>query len=69
MPPPGDQRPAKFDLRMHDLIWDAIYGRLATMVGAVSEKLNRLQFLTIRRYLGLVFVTLVLLLLGLAAWS
>jgi len=30
--------------------------------------MNRLQFLTIRRYLGLVFLSLVLLLLGLLIW-
>jgi hypothetical protein len=34
-----------------------------------SELLNRLQFLTIRRYLSLVFATLVTLLLVLAIWS
>jgi len=34
-----------------------------------SSRLNRLQFLTIRRYLGLVFATLVTLLLVLAIWS
>jgi hypothetical protein len=38
-------------------------------VGASSEWLNRLQFLTIRRYLSLVFITLVTLLLVLAIWS
>ena len=32
-------------------------------------RLNRLQFLTIRRYLSLVFATLVTLLLVLAIWS
>ncbi|MGE0409070.1 MAG: hydrogenase 4 subunit B [Amphiplicatus sp.] len=69
MPPPGDQRPAAIKVRVRDLIWDAIYGRIATVIDAISEKLNALQFLTIRRYLSLVFATLVLLLLGLAAWS
>ena len=69
MPPPGDQRPASFRLRLRDLVWDAIYGRIASVIDAISEKLNALQFLTIRRYLSLVFATLVLLLLGLAAWS
>jgi NADH:ubiquinone oxidoreductase subunit 5 (subunit L)/multisubunit Na+/H+ antiporter MnhA subunit len=69
MPPPGDQRPASFGLRLRDLVWDAIYGRIASVIDAISEKLNALQFLTIRRYLSLVFATLVLLLLGLAAWS
>jgi hypothetical protein len=35
----------------------------------VAERLNLLQFLTIRRYLTLVFLTLVGLLLVLAIWS
>lgn len=69
MPPPGDQRPATIKVRVRDLSWDAIYGRIEMAVNAISEKLNGLQFLTIRRYLSLVFATLVLLLLGLAAWS
>ena len=33
-----------------------------------AERLNPLQFLTIRRYLSLVFVALVVLLLVLAIW-
>ena len=34
-----------------------------------ADRLNALQFLTIRRYLSLVFATLVTLLLVLAIWS
>jgi hypothetical protein len=34
----------------------------------VSSKLNRLQFLTIRRYLTLVFAALIVLLVVVAAW-
>jgi len=41
---------------------------IARMVLRASKSLNRLQFLTIRRYLTLVFATLVLLLLVVAAW-
>ena len=37
--------------------------------GALSELLNHLQFLTIRRYLGFVFAALVILLLALALWQ
>jgi hypothetical protein len=37
-------------------------------VGFAAEKLNALQFLTIRRYLSLVFLALILLLLVLAIW-
>ena len=38
-------------------------------VGFATERLNVLQFLTIRRYLTLVFAALVLLLLVLAIWQ
>jgi NADH:ubiquinone oxidoreductase subunit 5 (subunit L)/multisubunit Na+/H+ antiporter MnhA subunit len=69
MPAPGDPRAATFAVRLRDLVWDVLYGRLAFLVGAVSEKLNALHFLTVRRYLALVFATLVLMLLGLAVWS
>ena len=42
---------------------------IADAVGFASTRLNRLQFLTIRRYLSLVFATLVTLMLVLAIWS
>jgi formate hydrogenlyase subunit 3/multisubunit Na+/H+ antiporter MnhD subunit len=69
MPAPGDLRAASFSVRIRDFAWDNVYDRIARLVSAISEKLNGLQFLTIRRYLSLVFATLVILLLGLAAWS
>ena len=69
MPPPGDIRPARLRVEIHDLIWEGLYAPLAGGVGFVAGKLNRLQFLTIRRYLSLVFATLVSLLLVLAIWS
>ena len=69
MPPPGDIRPARLRIELHDLIWEGMYQPIAGAVGFSSERLNRLQFLTIRRYLSLVFATLVTLLLVLAIWS
>ncbi|MGE0152245.1 MAG: hydrogenase 4 subunit B [Reyranellaceae bacterium] len=63
MPAPGDIAPARFALSLRDLIWDSLYGPIAGRIGFAAEKLNRLQFLTIRRYLGLVFFYLVFLLL------
>jgi hydrogenase-4 component B len=69
MPAPGETRPARLRIELHDLIWEGMYQPIATAVGVSSERLNRLQFLTIRRYLSLVFVTLVTLLLVLAIWS
>jgi hypothetical protein len=46
-----------------------MYQPIAGAIGFASDRLNRLQFLTIRRYLSLVFATLVTLLLVLAIWS
>jgi hypothetical protein len=69
MPAPGDTRPARFRVELHDLVWETMYAPIAGAVSRSSERLNRLQFLTIRQYLSLVFVTLVTLLLVLATWS
>jgi hydrogenase-4 component B len=69
MPAPGDIRPAQLRIELHDLVWEGMYLPLAAAVGYAADKLNRLQFLTIRRYLSLVFATLVTLLLVLAIWS
>jgi hydrogenase-4 component B len=54
------------DLR--DLLWDWLYAPVAGAVSFSAQTLNHLQFLTIRRYLSLVFLALVLLLLVLALW-
>jgi NADH:ubiquinone oxidoreductase subunit 5 (subunit L)/multisubunit Na+/H+ antiporter MnhA subunit len=63
---PGDVTPASFSVEIHDRIWELLYAPIAGIVSGAAEKLNRLQFLTVRRYLSLVFGTLVLLLLILA---
>jgi formate hydrogenlyase subunit 3/multisubunit Na+/H+ antiporter MnhD subunit len=68
MPPPGDMRPARLIVEVRDLVWDALYAPVAGGVAVAGERLNRLQFLTIRQYLGLVFAALVTLLLVLAVW-
>jgi formate hydrogenlyase subunit 3/multisubunit Na+/H+ antiporter MnhD subunit len=69
MPPPGATRPARLVVELRDLIWDVGYAPLAAFVDQATERLNVLQFLTIRRYLTLVFGALVSLLLVLAIWS
>jgi len=69
MPPPGDMRPARLTVRITDPIWDFLYAPLVVGIGAVADWLNRLQFLTIRQFLSLVFCALVILLLVLAIWS
>ncbi|HET9949490.1 MAG TPA: hydrogenase 4 subunit B, partial [Longimicrobiales bacterium] len=68
MPPPGDVRPARMYVRMVDLVWETFYARTGAVVGFLSHHTNRLQFLTIRKYLSLVFGLLVLLLVALAIW-
>jgi hydrogenase-4 component B len=68
MPPPGSMRPAHFEADIHDLIWDTLYAPAIGSVAHAAEKLNRLQFLTIRRYLSLVFFVLIVLLLVFALW-
>ncbi|MDR3508220.1 MAG: hydrogenase 4 subunit B [Caulobacteraceae bacterium] len=69
MPAPGDIRPARFTMLVRDRIWEGLYQPLALAVGWTADRINRLQFLTIRVYLSLVFLALVSLLLGLALWD
>ena len=49
------------------VIWTIVWS-VAGIVGLAADRLNRMQFLTIRRYLGLVFLALVGLLLVLVVW-
>jgi formate hydrogenlyase subunit 3/multisubunit Na+/H+ antiporter MnhD subunit len=62
MPPPGDMRPARIDKVLHDPAWQAIYAPIGSAVAFVAGRMNHLQFLSIRRYLGMVFALLVALL-------
>jgi hydrogenase-4 component B len=68
MPAPGDTRAAKFGVRIHDYAWAWLYERPAAAVMYLSERLNRVQFLTIRAYLMLMFSVLIILLLVAAVW-
>jgi len=68
MPAPGETRPAVHQVALRDPVWDGFYTPLGELVGAVATRLNRLQFLTIRQYLSVVFAALVALLMVLAAW-
>jgi formate hydrogenlyase subunit 3/multisubunit Na+/H+ antiporter MnhD subunit len=69
MPRPGDARPARLAVSVRDLIWEALYAPASAVVSNASERLNRLQFLTIRQYLSLVFAALVGLLLMVSIWQ
>ena len=66
MPLPGDARPAGLTVTLRDLPWDAIYVPIAEVIWFAAEKLNHL---TIRKYLSLVFVALIALLLTVALWA
>jgi len=68
MPPPGDSRAAQLTVEMHDFAWEGIYAPIARLVMFSTERLNALQFMTIRAYLSLVFFALIVLLIGVALW-
>jgi len=63
MPPPGSMAPARFHVTLRDQIWEALYAAPAEQVLYLSRRLNVLQFLTIRRYLILMFIVLITLLI------
>lgn len=69
MPDPGDLRPASFHVDLRDPAWEGIFLPISRGVRGVAERCNIAQFLTIRKYLGLVFVFLVFLLGVLALWT
>lgn len=69
MPPPGDMSAARIEKTVPDPIWDFLYAPLAAALNWTTQALNHLQFLTIRRYLSLVFVALILLLIAVALWQ
>jgi hypothetical protein len=62
MPVPGDPRPARLVIELRDHAWDWLYQSTGDAVDWATQRLNRLQFLTIRRYLALMFCALLLLL-------
>jgi formate hydrogenlyase subunit 3/multisubunit Na+/H+ antiporter MnhD subunit len=68
MPQPGDTRAGHFGVRVIDPVWRFGFGPLARGVGWLTRRFDRLQFLTIRSYLTLVFCALILLLVVVAAW-
>jgi len=68
MPAPGETRPARLKVSLKDLVWETIYAPISSAINAAADRLNQLHFQTIRRYLSLVFFTLVTLLLMLTLW-
>lgn len=68
MPAPGDLGPARLEVHQRDHVWATLYAPLAGVIDALAERLNIVQFLTIRRYLTMMFGALVLLLVVVAVW-
>ncbi len=68
MPPPGDLRPARFSVRFEDYTWRNAYEAPAAALLALADLCNAFQFLSIRRYLVLMFSTLIALLIVTAVW-
>jgi len=68
MPKPGDTAVARLRVELRDTVWDALYAPIIRLVAATAERLNRMQFLTIRNYLTLVFAALVALLIIVGTW-
>ncbi|MGE0119160.1 MAG: hydrogenase 4 subunit B [Dongiaceae bacterium] len=73
MPSPGDARPARLTVTLRDPVWDTIYAPVGIATSFAADKLSLLQFLTIRKYLSLVFALLVgllfVLMLVMLVWS
>jgi formate hydrogenlyase subunit 3/multisubunit Na+/H+ antiporter MnhD subunit len=69
MPLPGDRRSARLKVTLRDPPWEFVYVPLAVGIGVASERLNHLQFLSIRQYLSLVFIALIGLLLVVSIWT
>jgi hydrogenase-4 component B len=69
MPLPGDRRPARLSVTLRDPIWEFVYAPLAAGIALAADRLNHLQFLTIRQYLSLVFIALIGLLLVMSIWT
>ncbi len=68
MPPPGELRPGRFQVLFSDYLWRYLYLEPAEGLWSLSKQFNALHFLTIRRYLVLMFCTLITLLIVTAVW-
>jgi len=69
VPAPGDARAARFHVSLRDVPWDLLYSPTASFVNFAAHHLNKVQFLSIRAYLTLVFGALVVLLMVLGVWQ
>lgn len=63
MPSPAETRPATLTVTLRDLIWDGVYQPLIDGIAYLSTTLNRLQTMTVRRHLLMMFLTLMIMLI------
>jgi hydrogenase-4 component B len=63
MPPPGDTATADYRTVLTEPLWDRVYVPIVQGVSWIAERLNAFQYLSIRRYLAVMFSALVALLL------
>jgi hydrogenase-4 component B len=66
MPAPGDLHAARFAVEIEDRVWARLYVPIADALAWTTDRMNVLQFLTIRRNLTLMFGALVALLVVIA---
>jgi hydrogenase-4 component B len=67
MPRPGDTAAAKLEVNLRDTMWAAFYQPVIQCVSVVTEQLTKFQYLTIRKYLMIVFGALIALLIVVGA--
>jgi hydrogenase-4 component B len=53
---------------LRDPAWETLYAPSAGVIGFLADRLNRVQFLTIRRYLTMMFTALIVLLVVVTLW-
>jgi hydrogenase-4 component B len=68
MPKLGDTNLARVQVDVHDIVWEIFYAPVVHAVDRLTDLLTRLQLLTIRKYLMLVFGALIVLLTIIGAW-
>ena len=66
MPEPGETRAARFAVATTDLAWAVFYAPVGRGVAWLADRCNVLQYLSIRRYLVLMFSALITLLIATA---
>ncbi|CAB1276282.1 hydrogenase 4 subunit B [Candidatus Nitrosacidococcus tergens] len=69
IPHPGSNHPAILHRFLQDPVWKFLYTPITNIISISATYLSRSQFLTIRRYLSFVFITLIILLVVLAIWG